>query len=137
MSRMSDVDILCKDISLKAQHAMDAGEKIQDISDAIFEQVFNTVGRTPETRDWAMNTANGIVAKLVANEGRDKDLVKMIPDLIDCLKWATSFAETQRNIQPVLDNPCFNAWLDDCNRQLEIFSTSSTAEGIQSVDRDG
>ena len=41
------------------------------------------------------------------------------PDVLECLKWAATFAEGSRDGRGSnLDNPRFNRWIDDCNRAI-------------------
>lgn len=46
-------------------------------------------------------------------------LIAAAPELLECLKWAATFAEGTRDIPGSdLDNPRFNGWIDDCNRAI-------------------
>lgn len=74
MSRMSDLDIVCKDIAAKARFAVESGEKSEDISEAVFDQIFNWSGRDPELRDWALNIANDVLSG-VFKEAEDDSVI--------------------------------------------------------------
>jgi len=46
-------------------------------------------------------------------------VVAAAPELLECLKWAATFAEGTRDIPGSdLDNPRFNGWINDCNRAI-------------------
>lgn len=45
-------------------------------------------------------------------------LIAAAPDLLECLKWATVFAEISRDIEPYLKNPLFGAWVEKCNSAI-------------------
>ena len=136
MSTVDNIDLVCKEIEVMARHSIDRGEKLEDVSDAVFEHLFNMSGRTVERRDWAMNTANGILARLVVGKDRERELSKIVPALVKCLEGATEFAETQRGSQTELDNPCFNSWLEDCHHTIKISSIIMGECGYQSIDQD-
>ena len=81
MSVMSTLDRVCEDVYVKAASALRAGEEVEDISEAIFEQVYNASGRTAESRDFAMSTANGITARLIAEQEQAEQLALRAPEL--------------------------------------------------------
>ena len=103
MSKVNGIQILCNDISLKAQHAMKSGEKVEDVSEAIFEQIFNVVGRTAEMRDWAMNTADGIMAGLMPEEDKSRRIAQRATELRKGLKWALSVIEWSTGESDLVD----------------------------------
>ena len=103
MSKVNGIQILCNDISLKAQHAMKSGEKVEDVSEAIFEQIFNVVGRTAEMRDWGMITADGIMAGLMLEEDKSIRIAQRATELRKCLKWALSVIEWSTGESDLVD----------------------------------
>ena len=48
-------------------------------------------------------------------------LIAAAPDLLECLKWAATFAEGTRDQQCCgddLNNPTFNRWIEGCNQAI-------------------
>ena len=37
MSTVDNIDLVCKEIEVMARHSIDRGEKLEDVSDAVFE----------------------------------------------------------------------------------------------------
>jgi len=76
MSHMSDLDIVCQDIAAKARFAVESGEKSEDISEAVFDQIFNWSGRDPDLRDWAVNIANGVISEVFKEAEDDAAILR-------------------------------------------------------------
>tara|TARA_R100001244_G_scaffold64855_1_gene53794 strand:+ start:6582 stop:6761 length:180 start_codon:yes stop_codon:yes gene_type:complete len=58
---VGDVDKLA---SLKAKAALDAGESVEDVSLAIFEELFRATGMDPSLRLWCAERASEIMRGL-------------------------------------------------------------------------
>lgn len=58
---MVDADKLA---SLKAKAALDAGESVEDVSLALFEELFRAVGMDPSLRLWCAERADEIMKRL-------------------------------------------------------------------------
>ena len=58
------INAICDEAERNARMCYRAGEKIEDISEAVFSHIFNFAGHNPGAKSWAMNAASGIVEKI-------------------------------------------------------------------------
>ena len=75
-----------------------------------------------ERRTGGSGVASPDELSLIPQEvGRTKEEEGDEPGMLECLKWATCFAEGSRDVPGSdLNNDCFNSWIDDCNRMIAL-----------------
>jgi len=86
MSESETMEEVCRKAEESARQCLEYGEKPEDIYEAVFSQVFNFTRQDPESKTWAMNTASGIMKKVMDGKSRSDALNKAAPDLYRALK---------------------------------------------------
>ena len=91
MSRMSELDIIRKDAEYNARCCLGKGEKIEDISEAIFSHLFNCVGQDVELKEWATNSSSDIIRKLLKERGVTDQIERAAPQLYIALRQLVDY----------------------------------------------
>ena len=87
MGRMNDLDLVCQDLKHKAWVSIVAGERSEDISEAVFEQIFNWCGKDADLREWAMSTADMVLSEVFSEADQDSRIVKRRIDQLLEVLW--------------------------------------------------
>ena len=87
MGRMNDLDLVCQDLKHKARVSIEAGERSEDISEAVFEQIFNWCGKDADLREWAMSTADMVLSEVFSEADQDSRIVKRRIDQLLEVLW--------------------------------------------------
>ena len=87
MGRMNDLDVVCQDLKDKAKVSVEAGERSEDISEAVFEEIFNWCGKDADLREWAMSTADMVLSEVFSEVDQDERIIKKRIDLVLEVLW--------------------------------------------------
>jgi len=90
VSMMKTMDLIIKDLEYKASVSLAANEKLEEISSALFEELFNYLDRDNELMNWAMAQVSQIMERVTSGQ-KSNDLVpiKNILNEILTLLWTT------------------------------------------------
>ena len=104
------------------EHSVDLDILAQTIADHINAGFRDSMG--PTGYDFAQDILDALKIEFMdqsVHMREDEPVAEgtYAPDVLECLKWAATFAEGSRDGRGSnLDNPRFNRWIDDCNRAI-------------------
>jgi len=74
VSMMNRFESICSDAEYNARFCIERGERVEDISEAVFSYLFNHLGHNPDLMNWAMDATSKIIGKISESKVVIKDI---------------------------------------------------------------
>lgn len=76
-------DFLMDHVDQMARWALDSGESVEDVAEAVFVHIFNSHGLEPELKEWAMGRSDSVMRRVIDDRSSQESSVHYVKYLVE------------------------------------------------------